>query len=99
MEMGVGPEPLDPTDDGRARQAALAQEHDDGLVERLAVAMVGLADVDADEERRPFDAHQIARPMMSPAATATRPRSIEPPRLAMAMPYEPLSIRPHDLSM
>ena len=86
MEVRVGAEAFDAAQDGGAGEAALAEERDDGLVERFAIAMVGLADVDPNEERRSFDAHQTARPTARPAATATSPMTIEPARLAIAGP-------------
>ena len=69
------------------------------IVAAVGVAVVRLTDVDADEERGAVDAHQTARPMASPAATATSPTTTDPPRLAIAVPYDPLSTSPHDSSM
>ena len=101
MEMGVCAEALDPAEDRRAGQAALAQERDDRLVERLAVAVVRFADVDPDEQGRPVDArHQSARPSVSPAETATSPRTTDPPRFARARrPRAALDAGVHDSSM
>ena len=99
VEVRVGAEALDAADDGRAGQLPLAQERDDRLVERLAIVVVRLADVDPDEQRRTLDAQQTARPIARPAATATRPMTMDPARLAIAGPYEPLSTRPQDSSM
>ena len=100
MEMGVGAEALDPAHDGRARHPALAEERDDRLVERLAVVVVGLADVDPDEQRRALDAHQIARPMARPGRDRDEPDRRSSRRgWRSPAPYEPLSMRPHDSSM
>ena len=56
---------------------------DDRLVERLAVVVVGLADVDPDQQRLSLDAHQIARPMARPASDRHEPETTDPPRLAI----------------
>src|SRR3954453_3523237 len=49
--------------------------------------------------RRASGLNQMARPIVSPATTAMRPSSTEPPRFAIAVVYDPSSMSTHDSSM
>src|SRR6476619_3363465 len=98
MKVRVRAESFDATEDRRPGQPPFSEEGDDGLVEGFAIAVVTLTDIDPDKERGAVDAHQIARPMASPAATATSPTTTDPPRLAIAAPYDPPSTSPQDSS-
>ena len=86
MEVGVGAEPFDAPQHGRSGRARCAQALDDRVVQRLTVPLVGLTDVDAHQQRLPFDPHQMALPMSSPAKIAARPRPTDPTRFATARP-------------
>src|SRR6187397_904868 len=99
VKVCVRAEAFDAAQDRRAGHASFAEEGDDDLIEGFAIAMVRFTDVDADEEGGAVDAHQMARPIASPVATAKSPTTTDPPRLAIAAPYDPLSMSPHDSSM
>ncbi len=66
-------ETLDAPDDRRAGQAAIPQQVDDRLVERAALVLVALADVDAHEGA--LADHMPSRTAMSPRA-ASRPSRV-----------------------
>ena len=99
MDARVPAEALDAAQDGGPGESALAQQLDDGLVEGTAVVMVGLADVDAHQQRGTVDPHGRALPMASPATTAIMPTTTEPARLATAKTRSPSSTRRQDSSM
>src|ERR1035437_9048605 len=99
MEVGLGPEALDPADDGRARNVALAKQFHDGLVERPALSVVTLADVDADKQAGSFEFHASALPRVRPAKTAHIPSTPERPMFSRARFQLPSSARRHDSSI
>ncbi len=84
MEVLLRAEALDAAQHSRTGEPALTQPFDDRLVERLAVPMVALAEIEADQQASSVELHQIALPRETPATTATTPTTIEPMRLAEA---------------
>lgn len=84
MQMLLRPEALDTPDNRRAGDAALAEELDDRVIERPAVPLVRLADVDPGEQARALDLHPTALPNARPTTTATSPRRMLAARLTAA---------------
>src|ERR1043165_3609712 len=77
---------------GRAGELPFAQQLEDRLIERLAVPLVALAQVDAHQQTGSFELHEIALPSARPPTTAIKPSATEPPRFKAASSHAPSSI-------
>jgi len=99
VDARIPTEALDAAQDGGPGEATPAQQLHDGLIEGTAIVVVGLADVDAHQQRRTIDLHGRALPTASPATTAIMPTTTEPARLAKAKTRSPSSTRRQDSSM
>jgi hypothetical protein len=88
VEVAFGAETLDTPDNGGAGEALGPQALDYGLVQRLAMPGVRLADEDAQKHPLTRKSHR-AIPAIVPSHTATKPAVTDPTRLAKASAMAP----------
>src|SRR5207245_3051379 len=88
VEVALGTEALDGAQHRRPGDALLAQAPHDGLVQRLAVPRVGLADEDPQQLALALELH-TALPTTTPTHTPRRPPPTDSPTLSRPSPKAP----------
>src|SRR5581483_3876 len=72
VDTAIGPEAFDPLCHGRTCQPFLLGPLDDGVVERLPMPLIRVADIDADEFSRAFDLHAPSPCLLTRHVRASR---------------------------